>query len=267
MLKRAHEHVHTDDAPVAKQLKGILKLNVGGKAFTSTASTLEGSPFFAVLLSGRFEEPRDQDGAVFVDRDGTHFDVVLNHLRGCLSRCVTDYLEPIPRCLCVNEAEFYQLPELVERLVVPGVGVQVCFKFGVFQRTGALSNGGQEEYHAECNGIAASYGSGTWVLSITEPLRADQVRDPQGGWPQIGEDLPIDLHFSQERAGTFSTSDLRLRKDAQWPKPLNDWINQRRSQGSSVFSSLRREVRVSWLQENGQWAELWAVRCGAPGCI
>ena len=61
MLKRAHEHVHTDDAPVAKQLKGILKLNVGGKAFTSTASTLEGSPFFAVLLSGRFEEPRDEE--------------------------------------------------------------------------------------------------------------------------------------------------------------------------------------------------------------
>ena len=63
----------------------IIPLNVGGKKFTTTRSTLcqvEGS-LLATMFSGRWEDAvkRDQDGAVFFDFNPQYFGYILDYLR------------------------------------------------------------------------------------------------------------------------------------------------------------------------------------------
>ena len=66
-----------------QQFKQRVKLNVGGSKFETTLSTLTRHPdsMLAVMFSGRHEVPQDDDGYVFIDRDGTHFRIILNFLR------------------------------------------------------------------------------------------------------------------------------------------------------------------------------------------
>ena len=66
-----------------EQVKRRVKLNVGGSKFETTLSTLTRHPdsMLAVMFSGRHEVPQDDDGYVFIDRDGTHFRIILNFLR------------------------------------------------------------------------------------------------------------------------------------------------------------------------------------------
>merc|ERR1712118_418994 len=59
----------------------VVRFNIGGMQFESNPEALEaGSAWFSLLLSGRFPVPLDVDGAIFIDRDGTHFRVVLDFL-------------------------------------------------------------------------------------------------------------------------------------------------------------------------------------------
>lgn len=64
------------DAP-----RGIVRLNVGGRLFQTTRATLSGSAFFTSLLDHALEGDQDQDGTIFVDRDGDLFAEILNSLR------------------------------------------------------------------------------------------------------------------------------------------------------------------------------------------
>ena len=59
----------------------IIHLNVGGKLFATTRETLRGAGFFTPWLEGRFEMACDEDGNVFIDRDGHLFEIVLSFLR------------------------------------------------------------------------------------------------------------------------------------------------------------------------------------------
>jgi hypothetical protein len=55
------------------ELKKV-KLNVGGKPFTTSLSTLTSTPsMLATMFSGKFELKPDEDGEFFIDRDGTYF--------------------------------------------------------------------------------------------------------------------------------------------------------------------------------------------------
>lgn len=61
----------------------IVVLDVGGHRFTTTLSTLTKfrDTFFGALFGGQYEVPRQADGSVFIDRDGTHFRSILNFMR------------------------------------------------------------------------------------------------------------------------------------------------------------------------------------------
>ncbi|XP_028411495.1 uncharacterized protein LOC114534140 [Dendronephthya gigantea] len=63
----------------------IINLNVGGKKFTTTRSTLcqVKDSLLASMFSGRWEDsvPRDQDGAVFFDHNPKYFGLILDYLR------------------------------------------------------------------------------------------------------------------------------------------------------------------------------------------
>lgn len=61
---------------------GYVKLNVGGKVFCTSLGTLMwGDTMLSAMFSERIPLKRDQDGAVFIDRDGKHFGTILNFLR------------------------------------------------------------------------------------------------------------------------------------------------------------------------------------------
>jgi hypothetical protein len=88
-----------------------VKLQVGDHSFTTSRDTLcrvKGSMLEA-MFSGRHAIKAEEDGSVFIDRDGEHFKFILNYLRdgklpSGLSREVREVL--------AAEAEYYQLEDL-----------------------------------------------------------------------------------------------------------------------------------------------------------
>ncbi|KAM9320917.1 potassium channel regulatory protein [Gastrophryne carolinensis] len=93
----------------------VVTLNVGGTQFTTLASTLLRFPEskLAHMLHGGDRDFRVVNGQYFVDRDGSLFSYILDYLRTSqltLPISFSDY-ERLQR-----EAEFYQIPELAEKL-------------------------------------------------------------------------------------------------------------------------------------------------------
>ena len=98
------------------RFKQRVKLNVGGSKFETTLSTLTRYPdsMLGAMFSGRHEVPPDEEGYVFIDRDGTHFRAILNFLR-------TGFVDQPRSEQAANELkrelEYYQLPS--EGLLTP----------------------------------------------------------------------------------------------------------------------------------------------------
>ena len=105
---------------MAKRLKNvhfseIVELRIGNHKFTTSIATLQSDPdsMLAAMFSKRFE-PKQKDGAYFIDRDGTHFRHILNYLR--MGEIPIDVIEAIGNEL-LKEAEFYNLKGLIESIV------------------------------------------------------------------------------------------------------------------------------------------------------
>ena len=93
-----------------------VKLDVGGQRFTTSRSTLikQSDTMLAVMFSGRHKLVQDEDGAYFVDRDGTHFRHVLNFLRDGDSSTLPDDQDALKELM--KEAEFYQIGALTKAI-------------------------------------------------------------------------------------------------------------------------------------------------------
>ena len=94
-------------------IPSIVKLNVGAHYFTTSLETLTKDPNskLAAMFSSESEMKPSDDGAFFIDRDGTHFQFILNYLRTgklTLPEGAT-FIEELK-----EEAEFYQIQGLVE---------------------------------------------------------------------------------------------------------------------------------------------------------
>eukprot|EP00026_Physarum_polycephalum_P011253 Phypoly_transcript_11460.p1 GENE.Phypoly_transcript_11460~~Phypoly_transcript_11460.p1 ORF type:complete len:250 (+),score=50.89 Phypoly_transcript_11460:66-815(+) len=92
----------------------IVHLNVGGVKYTTTSATLlqQGENYFTGLLSGKFPDLLDENGAYFIDRNGTYFGVVLEYLRSSEISIPKD----ISRKSVLTEARFYLIEGLIESL-------------------------------------------------------------------------------------------------------------------------------------------------------
>jgi len=90
----------------------IVDLNVGGTAYSTSGSTLRRYPesMLCRMFAGSLASKRDAVGRVFIDRDGTIFRHVLNHLRG--SEALPGEIYDLQ--LLAEEADFYQLSALKE---------------------------------------------------------------------------------------------------------------------------------------------------------
>lgn len=66
-----------------KDIKERVVLNVGGCMYETTRRTLSVEPdsLLAAIFSPDYKPPTDEDGAVFIDRDGEYFGNILYYLR------------------------------------------------------------------------------------------------------------------------------------------------------------------------------------------
>ena len=103
----------------------IIPLNVGGKKFTTTRSTLcqvEGS-LLATMFSGRWEDgvKRDKDGAVFFDFNPKHFGYILEYLRTKKIATPEDPAElpKVPRDEAKNFNTLVEYLQLSDEIAVP----------------------------------------------------------------------------------------------------------------------------------------------------
>ena len=67
---------------VTRSSTKIIHLNVGGRRFSTSRQTLTQvqDTFFTGLLSGRIQTLKDEQGAIFIDRDPELFRLILNLL-------------------------------------------------------------------------------------------------------------------------------------------------------------------------------------------
>ena len=91
----------------------VIKLNVGGHIFQTSLQTMRKDPesTLAGMFSENFDLVKGDDGAYFIDRDGTHFRHILNFLRsgdGPPENVLVTAKEEL-----IREAEFYGLGCLV----------------------------------------------------------------------------------------------------------------------------------------------------------
>lgn len=103
----------------------IIKLNVGGRTFHTSAQTLTWVPhtFFTALLSNNLPSEKDDNGAYFIDRDPDLFKIILKYLRTRKftyfeSRNFSERLNRKEILEVLHEAEFYGIIPLIEKLYV-----------------------------------------------------------------------------------------------------------------------------------------------------
>lgn len=91
------------------------KLYVGDRLFVASEATLlnHQDSYFATLLSERYEEHKNKNDIIYIDRDGTHFNAILNHLRGCLK---LDHWSTKDLQELAIEADYYVLIELTNKI-------------------------------------------------------------------------------------------------------------------------------------------------------
>ena len=116
---------HAEDAASYEALKAAvakvhhptyIKLDVGGMLFKTSVNTLcaeRGSVLAAMFSGSGFHVTLNDEGAYFIDRDGTHFRHILNYLRGCFDAGTVS--DGARRELLV-EADFYGLAGLCSAL-------------------------------------------------------------------------------------------------------------------------------------------------------
>ena len=127
--ERVAEWSRANDAipKVIEQISSRIKLNIGGFKFETSKSTLELSPYFAAMLSGRFEIELDTEGYLFIDRDGESFKYLLSWLRGALSAPMIEGMEKTIKAAVMHEAIFFQVASIASILADPPVGA--IFKY------------------------------------------------------------------------------------------------------------------------------------------
>ena len=93
-------------------MDSIINLNVGGKLYTTSISTLTKYPdsMLGRMFEGDLPSAKDAHGSVVIDRDGKLFRYVLIFLRSSKLILPENFNE---FALLEEEAEFYQIPEFI----------------------------------------------------------------------------------------------------------------------------------------------------------
>ena len=123
---------------VNKIQNGIVSLNIGGNKFTTSLQTLQMDPnsMLGAMFSGRHLLVRQDDGSIFLDRDGTHFRIILNYLRGNISSINQLPDDRLTLSDLLSEVDYYQLeglrdimkPEKKEKNIIDQIELEKHFE-------------------------------------------------------------------------------------------------------------------------------------------
>ncbi|MED6278670.1 SH3KBP1-binding protein 1 [Characodon lateralis] len=179
----------------------IIHLNVGGKRFSTSRQTLTWVPdsFFSSLLSGRISTLKDDDGAIFIDRDPSLFAPILNFLRS---------KELYPRSINVHmlmhEAEFYGITPLVRKL-------QLCDELDRSSCGNVLFNGylPPAVYPAKRRNRHSVAGS-QFMTGRAGPVERAPVRRSNTMPPNLGNSGLLGRTAAEERTSAGGSSDPGL---------------------------------------------------------
>ena len=119
--KDSNETTPTTTTMATKRSDQIINLNVGGKKFTTSRSTMTNVPnnFFESKFSGRFGDIGSEE-EVFIDRDGKNFSHILNFLR-CKGAVVSLPKDEASKQQLLVEAQFYSLTGLIRAILQPDI--------------------------------------------------------------------------------------------------------------------------------------------------
>ena len=108
VMKRAAE---THPTPPAMKA-AIVRLNVGGRLFSTSRETLTKCAYFDPFLAGRILHATDDRGALFIDRSPELFRILLQYMRAS-----TVPPQSALRTLkydLLAECQFFRLPSLID---------------------------------------------------------------------------------------------------------------------------------------------------------
>ena len=91
-----------------------ITLDIGGYKYSTSLQTLRAEPesMLGTMFSGRHPITKQDDGSVFIDRDGTHFRIILNYLRGSLTSSELLPDNDLQLSELLTEVNYYQLKGL-----------------------------------------------------------------------------------------------------------------------------------------------------------
>jgi len=147
-----------------------IALNVGGHRFKTSLQTLTSVPdsYFGSLFSGRFEQHPDAEGVYFIDRDGTHFRHILNHLRDPGSFTLSPAMPYERRAEIIMEFQFYGLLDRV----MPYYGLEHIGVSLLKQACTAGTKHALQAAVAQARALAVEMGSTTpWLIEEFQDTR------------------------------------------------------------------------------------------------
>ena len=91
-----------------------ITLDIGGYKCSTSLLTLRAKPesMLGTMFSGRHPIRKENDGSVFIDRDGTHFRIILNYLRGGIASSEQLPDNKLLLSELLTEVNYYQLKGL-----------------------------------------------------------------------------------------------------------------------------------------------------------
>ncbi|ORZ15335.1 hypothetical protein BCR42DRAFT_416886 [Absidia repens] len=116
-LAQHKRQLHDSEPQSLTTFPNKIKLNVGGDIFETSLATLkkDRSSLLAAMFSGKHPIDSDHEGSYFIDRDPTHFRLVLNYLRDLrISPSVIQ--DKIIAQELLQEAQFYHIEGLIKLL-------------------------------------------------------------------------------------------------------------------------------------------------------
>ncbi|KAH3743979.1 BTB/POZ domain-containing protein KCTD9 [Pelomyxa schiedti] len=111
---QSRSHLHS--RPGGGKKSDWVSLNVGGRVFTTTKSTLTKCPgsVFSLMFRDDWDSTRDSQGNILIDRSPEYFEVILTYLRGG-SLVINQGLNPLG---VFQEAKFFGLTDLQHKLKI-----------------------------------------------------------------------------------------------------------------------------------------------------
>ena len=154
---------------------GVIKIRIGDTMFYTTESTLNKIPFFKTMLDSDINFDKDQDGNIFIDRNGKYFFYILEFARECLISSVLELLSIQELLVLSIEVQFYGLDKFykdIETLLTIEDNPVKVYTF-------RIENIGRKVNHYKCHrdeeSLYVIYDKDTEIYSFESQYSIDRI--------------------------------------------------------------------------------------------